>query len=391
MKNFKQNLIIKCLVFMALFTAFAAKSQCNASFNYTVGSNGSVQFASTSTGTNAGTSSYWYFGDGGSGWGTSTNHTYTSNGGFYATLMISDSISSCWDSASVYINITNVTNPTNTCSLTASFNYTVGSNGNVQFANTSTGAGINANYYWYFGDGNVGSGTTTSNQYASAGNYLAVLYVSDSLTNCTDTFGLWINVNTAPCVANVNFGLYQDSVQALTWNAYPNYPANIVSATWSWGDGSNSSGLYPSHTYSAAGMYSICVTISVSCGATGSSCSYSNIYRTSSAQLSSAITVNVKNAGGPTGIKTNNALFEDISLYPNPTSENISLNLQGEANQSLSVNVFNTNGQLVLNQLETLQNGNNKVALNTVDLAPGIYLIKLNSGNKQQTIKMVKQ
>lgn len=394
MKNFKQNLLSKALVIVALFVAFAAKSQCNASFTYSLGSSGYVQFASTSTGTSSTTNHYWSWGDGSTGWGSSTGHTYYSNGGFYVTLLISDSLSTCWDSTSVYINVTNVTTPTTTpCNLNASFTYSMGANGFVQFTNTSTGTSSNTNTYWYFGNGNASWYSNPSNTYTSAGIYTVTLYLSDSIFNpaaCASSFSQTLNITSAPCIANGNFYLAQDSLQALTWNAYPNFGFNITSAIWSWGDGTTSNSLYPSHTYSAAGMYSICVTVSASCGTSTTYCSNSNIYRTSN-QLSQAITVNVINPA-PTGIKSNSALaFKDVTLYPNPTSEKSQLNINGSANQSLSVNVYNTNGQLVIKQMEALQDGNNSILLNTSDLSPGIYLINLSSNGQNKTMKLVKQ
>ncbi|MBA2612225.1 MAG: PKD domain-containing protein [Bacteroidetes bacterium] len=190
--NFKAFLMLVCLFFF-----FGnAKSICNlnAGFNYTVGANGVVNFASTSTGTAVTTNHQWFFYQG-SSFGQTTTHSYSNNGTYPVTLYLSDSL--CTDSITKYITINNLS-----CNLNANFNYTVSPNGVVHFASNTTGVGPFANYYWYFGDSNVGSGPTITHTYSTSGIYQVNLHVYDSL--CSDSMVITINTNLISGLKNNN-------------------------------------------------------------------------------------------------------------------------------------------------------------------------------------------
>src|SRR5579863_817706 len=81
-----------------------------------------------------------------------------------------------------------------------------------------------ASYGWNFGDGNTGSGATTSHTYQNAGSYTAVLTVTDNL-GATGTNSVGITVSPNPNVINAPSGLTG--------------VAGKGSATLSWKDNSN--------------------------------------------------------------------------------------------------------------------------------------------------------
>lgn len=446
---------------------FTSKSQCNASFTYSVGGNGAVSFTSTSTGTTATTSYYWTFGDGSNYYAVGTptaSYTYAYNQVFNVSLSINDSINNmaCMSTANQTLAVSNtscvgtvaftysetingfvffydnstgispqstytiyfgdgstsntslntshtysaagaynvtvaVTGPGAACNytaaqtvlvnyvacpITAGFTYTVGSNGNVNFTNTTTGASSNANIYWNFGDGGGSILQNPSHAFTNSGVFNVNLFVSDSSqTACMDTITQPVTITG--CFANVSFQMYKDSSQApaIVWNAYTYYPQNMVSTTWSWGDGSTSSGLIPSHTYSAAGLYNICVTVSVACGATATACSNTNIFKMNSAN-SGPITLNVINSNA-VGIKTNEIKLSELHIAPNPNNGEFEL-MVPEHSGEVQVEILDLQGRVVYKELL-----NETGKIKSEALGTGVYFLKVIAGENVYNAKMV--
>ena len=352
---------------------------CNANFTYVLGSNGSVNFASTSTGTSVSTNYSWSFGGGATGTGINPTHTYTSNGLKLICLTITNSVTGCSDTQCDSLVITNVTSTTTPCN--ANFSYVLGSNGSVSFMSTSTGTSVSTNYSWNFGGSSTGTGIAPNHTYTSNGLKWVCLTITNSVTSCTSMYcdSLLITNATSsvtPCTPSVVFTLSKDSTMALTWNAYPFYPSNVTSATWNWGDGSSTTGLYPSHTYSAAGSYSICVTINVSCSSlTATYCYVASIFRTT--ESNDMILVNVKQAL-TTGIKKQTSTENLMSIYPNPNSGEFVLELNGASNEMKEslVTIYNLMGQQVFEK-QVMANG--KQTIDVSALNNGTYLVNVNS------------
>lgn len=356
------------------------------SFTYYVGGNGNVWFSNTSTGVSPNASYTVNWGDGTVGNALGL-HTYTAGGLYNVTFSCTDPLSICSYTAAQIVNVTIMS-----CSLTAGFTYTAGGGGLFNFTSTSTGTTANTNYLWNFGDGTVGGGTNPSHTYTSNGIYTVTLNTSDSIMFwCYGSASQNINLN-APCMANVNFTMAKDSsfIPLIVWNAYPNYPGNIIAANWAWGDGSNTPALYPSHTYSAAGFYNICVTITVSCGSTTTSCSNNNIYRANaSAGANSIAKVNVKNLM-PTAIKNN--LKEEnihISLFPNPNNGEFEFKINGLSEKSAEIKIYNIFAIEIYRSIEVIVNGELIKKINLSELSNGTYFVKIISGNENCNKKLI--
>lgn len=128
---------------------------------------------------------------------------------------------------------------------------------------------------------------------------LALVFSTNLRSQCTTTFTMG---QSAP----------------LTWTVVPTYPVGASMAYWSWGDGNWSTGMYPSHTYSAAGFYTICVTAIntvASCSAT--TCDTSYVYRTS--ESNAMIQINVISASA-TSITEQKNHTAPLSVFPNPST-----------------------------------------------------------------------
>lgn len=107
--------------------------------------------------------------------------------------------------------------PTNTgCALNANFKYisctstTPGTVGNaITFTSTSTGVTSTSTVYaWDFGDGSTGTGANPTHAYATPGNYMVCLTISDGTGNCYSRVCITINVGPKTCnSANCTTGM----------------------------------------------------------------------------------------------------------------------------------------------------------------------------------------
>lgn len=357
---------------------------CNLSANFSgAGTNGVFNFNNTSTGTSAGVTYLWNFGDATTSPSVSPSHTYTNAGNYTVTLSANNNYSySCVSTKTTVISVS-------ICSLASNFTHTVGANGLVNFSSTSTGTNALTGYSWNFGDGNNGNGANTSHVYNN-GNYIATLNAVNYSVNpsCSDTSSHAITVNTNTCIANANFSI-APTATAQYWNVIPAAPANVSSAIWTWGDGSSSNTLYTSHQYSAAGTYSICLTVAVNCGATSSHCSSYYIFRSSEQDNSAMIYVNVIDPYifmANSNIEMKSILY---TIYPNPSNGDFNLNVSGLDYGLVKVSISNIIGTQVFETEVEASNGSLSKELHVNYLSNGIYFVKINSGKKEHIKKIV--
>lgn len=359
----------------------------NAAFNYTLNPNGNVSFASTSTGTTINQSYYnwnlnhqpWiYFGQ------PAFSNNFT-NGTYTITLIVTNSTVNpvCIDSVSQVITVTS-----NTCNMVPSFTFTQGSNGVFNFVSTSTGTTAFTTYNWDFGDGFTSTGSgIQSHTYTNAGWHTVTLLLQESNSlSCADSVVQQININTVPCVANSNFTLTQLSPG--NWQAIPQYPYNVVSATWNWGDNTSTNALYTNHTYSVTGQYTICLTVSVSCGGLSSTCSSYNITRLAE-PVSMAFVNVVPPTSVPTGLNENSVLREsDITLFPNPTTGKFTIQLKRIADANSLIEVFSLDGQLIMSETIGATSALNQKTLE-LTAKEGFYFVKIKTNTGTVTKKIV--
>nr|WP_231710010.1 LamG-like jellyroll fold domain-containing protein [Arthrobacter zhangbolii] len=114
----------------------------------------------------------WDYGDGTTGTGVSSRHTYTRDGTFTVKLTVTAGGRTVTQSAQVTVGATVPTAAftVESTALTARFDAT----------GSSDAEGPLASYAWDFGDGTSGTGATVEHEYESAGTYRAVLTVVDS-------------------------------------------------------------------------------------------------------------------------------------------------------------------------------------------------------------------
>lgn len=364
------------------------------SFIYSIDPSGVVTLTSTSTNTTSGNYYSW----------TNNNTSPNNVSGINMTqatfsfspcnscgvwLQITDTISGCVSTAYSQSIIPNNANP---CALNASFSFTQSANGQVNAMSTSTGITGNSTYVWNFGDGSptVG-GTTAGHSYASNGSYVISLTVTNPTNNplCTSTYTQLCTIsNITVCVADASFSLAPSGTPQF-WNAYPASPGNVTSAEWQWGDGSTSNTLFTSHTYSAAGIYSICLSVTVNCGSTDTYCTSYNIFKSANASDDQTMVhINVIDASA-VGIKTNQISNMECAIFPSPNSGVFEVSFAKAQTDLINVMMYDAVGKLVYSDKINTSGGTVKKTISVPELSNGIYYLKLTTDQSTVNQKVV--
>jgi hypothetical protein len=83
-------------------------------------------------------------------------------------------------------------------------------------------------------------------------------------------------------------------------------------------------------------------------------------------------------------------LFENntLKLYPNPANDKVSIEINTNENQNVTIEILDLMGRTIQKQVEPIAIGNNKLEINLSALSSGLYLIKCN--NSIQKIQITK-
>jgi hypothetical protein len=92
----------------------------------------------------------------------------------------------------------------------------------------------------------------------------------------------------------------------------------------------------------------------------------------------------------PTGIEKNNTLNE-LSIYPNPTNDKATISLISNSNEKLNYVLYDALGKQIEQKELFITPGFNNLEINSkqLQLSKGIYFIKLTSGEKEITKKLI--
>lgn len=161
----------------------------------------------------------------------------------------------------------------------------------VNFDSTPSGGLSPYSCSWTFGDGGTSTSATPSHVYDSAGTFTATVVVTDTETvsqvkTATSTITVtWPALSVTGTASTTTGSLSADFTCA------PNGGDGVYSYAWNFGDKSTtSSNQNPTHQYSAAGTYTVTVTVSDTASHT--------------AQWSKVITVSKSTNGGGTALSS---------------------------------------------------------------------------------------
>jgi PKD repeat protein len=212
----------------------------------------------------------WNFGDGTTGTGASTTHTYATPGSFTITLNVKDS-DNLTASGSTTANISDGSG-TQPPVADAGGPYAGSTGAAIQFDGTQSvdPDGTITAYEWSFGDGAFGTAARPTHAYAAAGRYTVTLTVTDNSNRqamASTTADVTDAPNAAP-VANPG-GPYvaaPGSPIAFDGSGSSDTDGTVASYAWNFGDGSTASERTPTHSFASAGTYVVTLTVTDNLG-----------------------------------------------------------------------------------------------------------------------------
>lgn len=220
------------------------------------------------------TSYRWDFGDAKFTIGMNAFHTYQEPGTYTATLTLTDDGGA---TTKATIEIIATPPPPNQAP-TASFTTTPES-GEAPLIVTFNASGSSdpdgsiESYSWNFGDGNTGSGMTTTHNFAEEGTYLVTLTVIDNDGAAADTTADIIvtpRVNEAPTASFTATPVKGGAPLGVVFNAAGSSDpdGSIETYIWNFGDGQSGSGVSADHTFTEPGNYTATLIVTDDMGAT---------------------------------------------------------------------------------------------------------------------------
>lgn len=208
----------------------------------------------------------WDFGDNTAGSGVSVSHSYTA-GTYMVTLTVTDDAgATASDSREIVISAPNQPQPP---VADAGGPYAAMVGEAVQFDGTASTDpdGSIQTYEWSFGDGNTGTGVGPVHAYTMAGTYTVTLTVTDDqgMTGSATTTAEISEPNAQPQPPVADAGGPYSGVAGTAvlfdGSASTDPDGTIQTYVWDFGDNTSGNGVGPVHTYAAAGVYTVTLTV----------------------------------------------------------------------------------------------------------------------------------
>jgi PKD repeat protein len=340
----------------------------------------------------------WDFGDGSTGTGQFTGHTYAMNGTYTVCLIVegNDGLIKCSDTICYQVEIRDCESCV--CKLDPDFRFEV-DRCKVTFEGDAGASPCTEveKYIWDFGDGNTNSGQFISHTYAANGTYEVCLTVvgNDGKNHCEEKICYIIEITDCEdceCKIEADFlGLFgiQDPC-----TVFFNDISTISSCTqvtgykWDFGDGTNSSLQNPAHTFPGDGTYTVCLTVE---GNDGKVICKDQMCRT--------ITISGCRGGSSSSFKSGDEVTTDdvlndfaATVYPNPFSERFTISFSNPVAQQMEITLLDASGkQVALLSSAQYEAGAQSVSFDAMsyNLTDGVYFIALKSDKNVSYKKIV--
>jgi PKD repeat protein len=232
----------------------------------------------------------WSFGDGTTSTTRSPSHSYAAAGTYSVKLTVTDNNGATGSTTKSVTVAAATTNQPPVASFTAACTAL-----SCTFTDASTDPdGTVAAWSWNFGDGATSAVRSPSHTYTAAGTYSVKLTVTDN-KGATGSMTKSVTVAVAPTNQPpvASFTVACTNLACSFTDASHDPDGTVTSWSWNFGDGATSTTRSPSHTYVAAGTYSVKLTATDDKGATGS------VTKSVTVTAAAANQPPVANAGGP--------------------------------------------------------------------------------------------
>jgi PKD repeat protein len=269
--NLKHSFMKKLLyAFMAiLFASASTKAQTNpcegkANFQFTINTS-TVSFFSLNT-SNVVLNHRWTFGDGNTSDMANPVHTYQFPGNYRVVHYIKDATQNCYDSIVKEFQLT-FTTPCDLLQPKFEWKRDSANPAKIIFMNLSqpNAPPTTIIYKWSFGDGTYSTEKNPTHLYSTTGQFEVCLSISYPNTNCIKRYCTIVSV-PPPCNLQAYFSWALAATNPLTikfTNQTITTTAN-AEVKWSFGDGTYSTEWTPTHTYTKAGIYKVCIRVAIS-------------------------------------------------------------------------------------------------------------------------------
>ena len=219
-------------------------------------------------------------------------------------------------------------------------------------------------------------------------------YMGVSFTNCygelvTSSFYFDTNLETTfstvfnycpeePTFCGVYFNI--DSIASTSFNVVleMTIEGTPTSYYWDFGDGSNSTEIFPVHTYATTGEYNVCLSIITEEGCILTQCIMISIDADgllSGGGAQQAFTLSVVQ-GQLLGIEDED-LGVELNVYPNPTSDQARIAISSEVLGKAYVSTYSLSGQQVSEETFVVSSGQTFADIDLTNEPAGFYMVKV--------------
>ena len=232
-----------------------------------------INFANQTVNFNASDSIRWTFGDGTVSYDVNPSHTYANAGTYNVCLRVKRNATAPGTTPCVSEICKTVTIAASTaCTLHVDYSWHADSlTGNkIYFTNLSSPLASIDSIRWTFGDGASSNQVNPVHLYTTAGTYTVCLRIikrtpNGALTNCIKDTCYAVTVQNNVCNLTASFVSYKDSLATSPYTYYFQNTSAPLSATdsirWTFGDGTTSGAVNPTHTYAQSGTYTVCLRV----------------------------------------------------------------------------------------------------------------------------------
>lgn len=156
---------------------------------------------------------------------------------------------------------------------------------------------------------------------------------------------------------------FTTSQSYFTFN-FTNGSVNATDYLWDFGDGNTSTDTNPLHVYAAEGTYTVTLTVTNECG-------------------TDSFTQDVS----PSYVGLNEVANEELKMYPNPTSSDVTIVLPSSMTQNVHVTLLDLNGR----EIASKTTNSSEVTFNLSNQPSGVYLIQVAGDEGILNKRLIKQ